>query len=447
MTKSIETLNDPKTRQKNKAGSERMLLREYFCGRDLRVQIADSKAEVDRLIAVIEDMAPRTELTAAKKDLKSSRELCEQQRADLASLKHNIDEVREDLLAQKQENHTLKAQIAEMAPKPELTKARSEAKQFSESLEFLQGEYDATINELARVKENYKTSLADLEESRRWHKEADAAHKSAVYELEAFKKENERLLASVADLQEQLVGKVMRQRPSIEKPIRQTLGAKHQNATQVQGKLLPETKSVTRGPETLDTKRYAGEREAAARSQTRKTRDPKRKTPNVAQVQGKLLQEAEARLSRVSSELSQLKGRLADAGLGEEIKLHRLLSAIGCPEGIEMWDSDEISVLLNTCSNAPRVSLPEISHAVELMRGPPHMSFGGVGKVVAAARSGGCKGVKERSLDEVASIITACNETPAIGEDEIRRVFFMMPLAHSGSKVLPFFDTDSSSMR
>jgi len=200
---------------KNTAGSEGTLLRKYVRGRELRVQIADSKAEIDRLIAVIEDMAPRAELTAARKDLKSSRELCEQQRADLASLKHNIDQVREDLLAEKQENHTLKAQIAEMAPKPELFKARSEAKQLGDRVEKLQSDYDATSTELVSVKESYKVTAADLDESRRLHKEADAAHKSALYELEALKKEKERLQAAVADLHEQLVGKVIRQRPSI----------------------------------------------------------------------------------------------------------------------------------------------------------------------------------------------------------------------------------------
>ena len=168
-------------------------------------------------------------------------------------------------------------------------------------------------------------------------------------------------------------------------------------------------------------------------------KNPKHQTPNATQVQGKLLQEAEARLSRVSNELTLLKGRLSDAGLGEDLKLHRLLSAISCPEGIQRWDSDEITELLNACSFAPRVSLPEISQAIESMRGPPHMSFGGVGKVVAAARSGGRMGAKERTLEEVASIITACNETPSIGEEEIRRVCAtFLPFSIRGPKLCPF---------
>lgn len=101
-------------------------------------------------------------------------------------------------------------------------------------------------------------------------------------------------------------------------------------------------------------------------------------------------------------------------GLGEEGRLHRLLSAV------TGWDTDEVARFLHACVDAPKVPLDDAGACVMEMRGPPNMSFAGVSKVIAAARSGGVSGFKERTLEEVAEIISVCNEDTVLGADDIR---------------------------
>jgi len=63
--------------------------------------------ENERLSKAIEDMAPRSELSAAKKDLKSVREALDLQRTELANAKGQCEVAKQELLVAKEEVKSL----------------------------------------------------------------------------------------------------------------------------------------------------------------------------------------------------------------------------------------------------------------------------------------------------------------------------------------------------
>lgn len=79
--------------------------------------MAQAAEENERLIKLMEDMAPREELTRSKKDLKVAREAAEALRGELASSKAACDDAKQAILTLKEEAHNLHAKMLEMAPR------------------------------------------------------------------------------------------------------------------------------------------------------------------------------------------------------------------------------------------------------------------------------------------------------------------------------------------
>lgn len=94
--------------------------------------LAASRERCEGLQGVIDTMVPRTELLAARADAKAARDEVESTKRAAALFEVMSNELREQLGAEKENCERLSAAIAEMAPRSELNAARKDAKEYKD---------------------------------------------------------------------------------------------------------------------------------------------------------------------------------------------------------------------------------------------------------------------------------------------------------------------------
>jgi hypothetical protein len=96
------------------------------------IVLAASRERCEGLQGVIDTMVPRTELLAARADAKAARDEVESTKRAAALFEVMSNDLREQLASERENCERLSAAIAEMAPRSELNAARKDAKEYKD---------------------------------------------------------------------------------------------------------------------------------------------------------------------------------------------------------------------------------------------------------------------------------------------------------------------------